>query len=97
MRYGFAGRRLQHVPRVVFDPADRRRAHGQFPEWEEWTGTWGALIRDSPSRQLAACLRIPGSPRSEPLQLGAAWVGRNLARGLTGNEAHHRRYPLDLR
>jgi len=90
MRYGFAGRGFQHVPCIVFDPADCRGAHGQFPEWEERPGTWGALVSDSASGKLAACLRIPGPPGSEPLQLGAARLGRDVARGLAGDEAHHR-------
>ena len=97
MRHGFAGSGLQYVSRIVFDPVGCTGAHQQFPEREGWPGACGAVVGDSASRQLAARVRIPSAPRSEPLDLGTSRLGRNVARRLAGNEAHHGRHPLDLR
>jgi len=97
VRHGFAGRGLQYVPGLFSEPAGCAGPDEQVPEWKERSGACGAAFCDSAPRQLAAHIRFPAAPRSEPLGLGASRLGWDIARRLTGDEAHHGRHPPDLR
>jgi hypothetical protein len=97
MRHGFAGRRLQHVSRIFSNPIGSFGAHEQLLEGEEWPGTGGAVVRHPAPRELATRVRLPRAAGSEPLELGAARLGRDVARRHTGDEAHHGGHSPNLR